>query len=337
MIGKINGGKNFYGLFNYLLKKEQEPKIIFNATLYDQANNIAKEFQRIADKRPSTKKPVKHIVIAFAPQDGEVEQFKKQKIAEKVVQDLGYQYNQWFLVAHGRNTKNHKHSHDHDHIHIAINSITYDGQRVNDWMERVDLGRIMKNLELEYGLEPTHSTPSKRRYPKKVQYQQYQEKFHQWLVNSQQNPNLKPPEEPEIQKLEAIIQASCEGKPTFTEYLARMQHLGYKIKFETTKKGRKRLKYSLQCSEHSIQRITGGSLNQLKKRGVDYDQKRDTSAINLMKGNQKIPISKSRLTKKSDIEKYRFQWLNPKLRKMLKVRQKKQVTISSQLKEDYER
>ena len=307
---KLAGGQKFYGLFHYLLKKEQEPQIIFNSTLYDTPRKIAGEFSRVADYRPTTQNPVKHISIAFAPEDGKIDSLTQEAIAQKIVTELGYTNNQWVAISHGRNTPNHKRKHDHDHFHIAINMITYDGQRINDWKDWHDLSKTMKNLELEYDLKPVHSTPNNIRYPKKVQYQKYQEQFVQWLQDVEIQPDLKPPEEPEIQTLEAIIQAASEDKPTLTEYLARLQTLGYKVNFYQTDAGRKRLKYQLKSTGKEINKLKGGSLNQLKKLGVDYDSKRDNPAIIAMKSDVKIAIADSKLLKSKTVEKYRYRWLN---------------------------
>ncbi|MGK7896972.1 MAG: hypothetical protein AB4372_25995, partial [Xenococcus sp. (in: cyanobacteria)] len=74
MIGKITTGSNFKSLFNYLLKKCKEAWILGgdSVLLEPNVNQLAEQFDWIASTRPTTKKPVKHFSIGFAPEDGQV-------------------------------------------------------------------------------------------------------------------------------------------------------------------------------------------------------------------------------------------------------------------------
>ncbi|MGL6338096.1 MAG: relaxase/mobilization nuclease domain-containing protein, partial [Waterburya sp.] len=238
MIGNISTGKSFHQLTKYLLKPEQKAKVLHNSTIYDTVKEIASEFSYVAQKRPTTAKPVKHIAIAFAPSDGEIDFWTKYDIASAVVEQMGYTNNQWLAVEHGRNVEHHQKAHDHDHLHIMINMIGYDGVRTRDGWEKRRLEKILRNLELQYNLQPVKSSRHRNsRQPSKGQYQKFQREYDNWQQQLESNPKATPPEVPEIQTLEAIVSAAVADKPTMTTYLARLQQLGYPVEKYTTDKG----------------------------------------------------------------------------------------------------
>ena len=90
MIGKVTTGSNFGSLFRYLLKDNKKARIIGGDRLLLEPNatELASQFNWIANTRPTTKKPVKHLSIGFAPADGEVDDSTKLAISEAVVNKL---------------------------------------------------------------------------------------------------------------------------------------------------------------------------------------------------------------------------------------------------------
>jgi hypothetical protein len=311
MIGTISTGKNFYQLTKYLLKPEQKAKVLRNSTIYDTAKEIASEFRRIAAKRPSTTKPVKHIAIAFATEDGKIDFYTKLDIATTIVERMGFTENQWLAVEHGRDVEHHAQAHNHDHLHIMINMISYDGTRVNDGWDYPRLEKILRDLEQQYNLKPVKSSKdrSSRRRPNPGQYQKFQREYNNWQQELKSNPHAIAPEEPEIQTLEAIISAAVVDKPTMTTYLARLQQYGYPVEKYVTDKGRTRLRYKLKSTPYPVHRLRGGSLTQLQKVGVDYLPERDDP--NFLKAQQgiEIPLEAHQRLKKEQVEKYKYRWL----------------------------
>jgi hypothetical protein len=122
LIGKISTSQSFDGLFRYLLKPEKQAYIVGGNVISTNASDLSQEFNWIARSRPTTAKPVKHLIIGFAPADGEVSDEIKAKIAFAVVQKLGYTNNQYIAIAHRRNDPGHDWTHEHDHIHIVVNA-----------------------------------------------------------------------------------------------------------------------------------------------------------------------------------------------------------------------
>ncbi|MGB5634408.1 MAG: relaxase/mobilization nuclease domain-containing protein [Waterburya sp.] len=330
MIGNITTGKSFNQLLNYLYKEGQGASTVYKTVLGDTPREMASEFNRIANRRPTTEKPCKHIICSFAPEDGEVSYITKADIAAEIVKKLGYTDNQYLVVEHDRQASHHNWQHRHDHIHIVINMIGYDGQRTNDYKDKSRLERILRQLEIKYKLKQIKSSRRKdhtrvSRRPRTKAYRQFQQEYLRWEQELETNPLAPPPEEPEVQHLQSIILAAIEDKPPLRVYLARLQQLGYQVEFYKTPKGRKRLRYYLKRPENKgkfVTNLSGGSLHQLRSAGVTYNSQRDNEAIAAIKLNQLIPLENQLKLRLSAVVKYKYQWLDKKQReKILKYHQ----------------
>ncbi|MEM9506786.1 MAG: relaxase/mobilization nuclease domain-containing protein [Cyanobacteria bacterium P01_E01_bin.35] len=275
MIGKIITGSNFDGLFEYLFKDGKEAEIIGGdrVLLEPNATELASQFDWIASTRPTTKKPVKHLSIGFAPADGEVGNSTKLAVSESIVNKLGYTNNQWVAIAHGRNDPGHDWQHDHDHIHIVINGIDFNGDRVSDSFDKTRLEEILRGLEAEHKLTKIVSSHERdRQRPKTNQLQHYQRE-------SRKHPDTAP-EIPIMAKLEAAINVASQDRPTMTSFIGRMQQLGIDVRPYISDKGRKRISYRLGDFKVRGSKLHNGSFPKLLlERGIDFDEVRDILAI----------------------------------------------------------
>lgn len=302
MIGKITTGSNFDRLFRYLLKDDKQARLIGGDRLLLEPNakELASQFNWIASTRPTTKKPVKHLSIGFAPTDGVVDDSIKVAISEAVVNGLGYTNNQWIAIAHGRNDPGHDWQHDHDHIHIVINAIDFNGERVSDSFDKTRLEKILRELEKEYDLttvvsshECDRAAPRRsrdRQRPKTNQLKRYQRE-------SRKYPD-KTPEIPMMAKLEAAIDVASRDKPTMTSFIGRMQQLGIDVRPRITEKGRKRISYRLGNFKVRGVPLHNGSFPKLiSERGIDFDEVRDNPAIDAAYHGRSVEIDKKRPAK----------------------------------------
>ena len=275
MIGKIITGSNFDGLFEYLFKDGKEARILGgeHVLLEPNAKELASQFNWIASTRPTTKKPVKHISIGFAPTDGEVDNSIKVAVSETIVNQLGYTNNQWIAIAHGRNDPGHDWQHHHDHLHIVVNGIDFNGERVSDSFDKTRLEKILRELELEHNLTTVvSSNVCARQRPKTNQLQRYQRESKEYV---QQQPEI-----PVMAKLEAAIDVASRDRPTMTSFIGRMQQLGIDVRPYITDKGRKGISYRLGDFKVRGSKLHNGSLTKLiSERGIDLDEVRDTPAI----------------------------------------------------------
>ena len=279
MIGKIITGSSFDGLFEYLFKDGKEAEIIGGdrVLLEPNATELASQFDWIASTRPTTKKPVKHLSIGFAPADGEVDDSTKLAISEAIVNKLGYTNNQWVAIAHGRNDPGHDWQHDHDHLHIVINGIDFNGDRVSDSFDKTRLEEILRGLEAEHKLtKVVSSNECDRQRPKTKQLQRYQRESKEYAQQQRDTP----PEIPIMAKLEAAIDVASRDRPTMTSFIARIQQSGIDVRSYTTEKGRKRISYRLGDFKVRGSKLHNGSFPKLlSERGINFDEIRDTPAL----------------------------------------------------------
>ncbi len=301
MIGKITTGSNFKSLFNYLLKEGKEAWILGGdrVLLEPNVNQLAEQFDWIASTRPTTKKPVKHFSIGFAPEDGQVSSKTKVEISQKVVNELGYDNNQWVVIAHGREDPDHDWQHEHDHIHIVVNGINLDGERVKDSFDKTRLEKILRGLEKEHGLTKVISShQSTRHRPNTNQLRRYQRETKEYNQKKQDIP----PEIPIMAKLEAAISAASSDRPTMTVFIGRLQHLGIDVKPYITDKGRKRISYALEDLKVRGSKLHNGSFPKLiSQRGIDFNETRDTPALEAAFKGEKVILKNEQLLTWSEI------------------------------------
>jgi Relaxase/Mobilisation nuclease domain len=191
MIGKITKGSGFGGVFAYILGEEKGAVLLKEAQqcLSNTPEDLAREFQYIANSRPTTKLPVRHFSIGFAEEDGKIGNDIKAEIAVRIMEKMGYGDCQYFAVAHGRVVEKHHDAHEHDHIHIVANAIAPAGNRITDYKDYYNLEQCLREVEEEYGLKPVENSWEKVKknraeiVPSELKY-----KIDQALIDS---PNLK--------------------------------------------------------------------------------------------------------------------------------------------------
>ncbi len=293
MIGHIEHGSDFGGLFRYLLAADKGARIIGGLAAGRNSFELTQEFNNCADLRRSTTKPVKHFIVSFAPADGYVDDEVKARIAGQVVRELGYNYNQYLVVDHHRNDPGHDWNHDHDHIHIVANMITLDGKRVDDWQDKRKLEKVLRELEKEEKL--TIIAPSQNRKLKAPSHGQIQ-RLKREIKEFRDGRRTKLPEIPKIIKLQAAIDAVCADLPDLTTMVGRLQHLGIDVRPTISDKGRKRISYALGDLKVRGSKLHNASFPKLiKERGLDFDSYRDRPIMDACAEGQKITISPDKL------------------------------------------
>ncbi|MGK7882882.1 MAG: relaxase/mobilization nuclease domain-containing protein [Crocosphaera sp.] len=300
MIGHIEHGSNFGGLFRYLLATDKGARIIGGNAAGDTIEQLTQEFNNCADLRRTTTKPVKHFILSFAPEDGEVEDDLKQTIATQAIQRLGYIDNQYVVIEHQRQDPGHDWNHDHDHIHIAVNMITLEGQRVDDWQDKRRFEAIIRELEQEHQL--TQVAPSRQRKQKALTHGQVQ-KYKRQLRDYQTRKQPHPPDIPISIKLQAAIDAATFDQPTMTLFIGRLQHLGIDVKPIITATGRKRISYQMEGAKpFRGSKLHNGSFPKLiSQRGVNCDPQRDRKAMEYAVNHQQVIIPSEQLINWSEI------------------------------------
>ncbi|MEL7011388.1 MAG: relaxase/mobilization nuclease domain-containing protein, partial [Cyanobacteria bacterium J06588_4] len=288
MIGHIEHGSDFGGLFRYLLAEDKGARIIGGNAAGRTPSELTQEFNNCADQRRTTKKPVKHLIVSFSPADGSVTDDVKARIAKETVKELGYTYNQYVVVDHHRDDPGHDWNHDHDHIHIAVNMITLDGNRVEDWQDKRKFEEILRQLEVREQL--TTVVSSKQRKRKALSHGQTQ-RIKREIKEFKSGDRPLIPQIPLDIKLQAAIDKASEDKPNLTTFVGRLQDLGVDVRPTISDKGRKRISYRLENLKVRGSKLHNGSFPKLiDQRGVDFDLRRDKSAMDAAANGQRVSI-----------------------------------------------
>jgi hypothetical protein len=159
LISNITKGSNFGGLLRYLLHESKQPQIVAPYMLGDNASDLAREFDQIANLRPTTRLPVRHISLSFAPSDdGKVSDSDKEAIVVRVVAEMGYEDCQFIGINHHRDDPGHDLPHDHEHLHIVVNAVNLYGERVSDSWDRFKIQPILREIERDFGLQPVKNS-----------------------------------------------------------------------------------------------------------------------------------------------------------------------------------
>jgi Relaxase/Mobilisation nuclease domain len=208
MISRTTHGSNFKGLLDYLLNPDKRPEIIANYMFGDNPTDLAQEFNEVASLRPTTKLPVRHISLSFAPGDV-VDRLDRESIVNRVTTHMGYDNCQFIGIAHHRDDPGHDLPHDHDHLHIVVNAVDVYGQRVSDSWDRFKIQPILRDIERDFGLQPVKNS-----------WELKQEKIHTT------SPDLE---------ISQLVDRSLENCSDLETWLARLEESQIDVRFALTR------------------------------------------------------------------------------------------------------
>ena len=151
MIGKIIIGKSFRGCISYCLDKK-EAELLCSNLCYGNKKELINQFNEVRRLNQNLAKPVQHITISLA--NGEqLEKARLVSIAADCATDLGFEKNQYIVIAH--------HDTTHQHIHIVANRVSFDGKTVKDNHNFRTMAVYCRKMEVKHGLQKVLSP---RRY-----------------------------------------------------------------------------------------------------------------------------------------------------------------------------
>jgi hypothetical protein len=283
MIGNQTKGKSFRGLLEYLSNRE-ESSLIGGNMFGRNARELAREFRLSRQLNPEALKVVHHVSLSLSPGE-QLDNDTWCEIAEKYMVAMGYTSNQYAIYRHS--------DRDHDHIHICASRISLDdGKITSDSWEYVRSEKIIRQLELEYGLQQTISSKEKLNRAPSVGQQRRVEReqleYEQGLRNTA-------PQQPIKTQLIELIDRTTVDFPTMPQLIERLQLLDVEVRHGLTRKGKsKGISYSW-----NDQKFSGTSLGPAytfpglqKHLGVDYQPERDDEPIHelLLKRVKPLPV-----------------------------------------------
>lgn len=143
MISKISRGKEFRGLFDYLLSRKEAA--LLNEVEGTTPRELSAMFRVARDLRPDIEKPVWHVSLSL-PSGEHLEDYKWLEVVESYLTKMGIDISEHqFVVVRHSDT-------DHDHVHIVVNRIAMSGAT---WRPVFDIRKsheVMREIEKEFGL-----------------------------------------------------------------------------------------------------------------------------------------------------------------------------------------
>ena len=134
MIANIKTRVDFVGIVNYANDQKNRKKcgtlLAHNGVCAVSNKTIADSFQIQASMRPKVKSPVKHVSLAFSPNDAarfpneEKGDALMVEIARKWMERMGIRNTQYIIARH--------HDTRHPHCHLMFNRIDNDGNLIPD-------------------------------------------------------------------------------------------------------------------------------------------------------------------------------------------------------------
>ena len=142
MIGKIIHNRNFGATCRYVAR---EGAIVLGGNMLGRSiTDLTDEFRMLQALRPDLKKPVVHLIGAFA---------KSDRLTDAEMLDIATR----FMVGHGYEDSLHtvwRHTDGTtDHFHIITGAVDIDGKAISQSFERFKNKRLCRDLEREFGLQ----------------------------------------------------------------------------------------------------------------------------------------------------------------------------------------
>lgn len=306
MIAKQMKNESFRSTLKYVLEKEKA-KLLDSNMGGKTPTQLAKEFGAARRLRPNLKRVCGHIVLSIPHRDGNNPKGEYHEhltddqyidIAQRWLKEMKFLgdglHNSQYAIARHQDT-------DHEHIHIIASRIRMDGTVVSDSWDYRRSEVVVRQLEKEFGLEPTPCSNERVAYKVK-------EKGIETTVSDSRAPTQRQTHhesgKPTVkQRLADIIDKVSQDKPTMTQLIGRLQRQGVKVHPTFSTKGLFREAIAFELDGVKVAGNKLGSAYSFpglqRKRGVSYECDRDMLAIKKAAAGERIPL---RQRKKPQLE-----------------------------------
>lgn len=156
MIAVASSGRRFRSLVRYLehgrsgdIPNRIEWAVTRNLVV-DDPSVAARVMQATAENNPKVERPVYHVAVSFHPDD-EVTRTQMERVADRLLAELGLAEHQALVLAHA--------DRPHAHLHLVVNRIHPESGKAWDrWQDRVATQRVLREEERALGL---HEVPGR--------------------------------------------------------------------------------------------------------------------------------------------------------------------------------
>lgn len=257
MIGKQIKGRSFSKLLNYLFGKDGASLIGSNME-ETTPRGLAAEFRFCQQLNPRVSRIVYHASLSL-PHTEHPENDTWHEIAQKYLQSMGFDMNQYVVVRHT--------DRDHDHAHIVASRVRLDGTTVSDSWDYRRSEAAIRQLEQDYGLRSLHSS---------------QEQDSRSPTTGEQRLLARTGEESIRVQLQRSLDQATQSPVTMPQLIEQLQQNGISIRIcDRQTGGVKGISYELNgiafSGTHLGKAYTFQGLQ--RYRGVNYDSHRDAELI----------------------------------------------------------
>ncbi|NJM22914.1 MAG: relaxase/mobilization nuclease domain-containing protein, partial [Richelia sp. SM1_7_0] len=280
---------------------------------------LAKEFGAARRMRPNFQRACGHIILSLPhreashPQGEYHEHLDDDKyalIARRWLKEMQFLgdglHKSQYVIARHQDT-------DHEHIHIIASRIRMDGSVVPDSWDYRRSEVVVRQLEQEFGLEPTPC--SNERVAQKVKQKlNIETTVGERSAQTKKQKHHFSGKPPVKQLLADAIDEATNDQPTVTSLIARLQKLHITVypSFSTKGKFKEAIREAsppaIAFSMNGV-KMAGWKLGKaysfpglLQRRGVDYNLERDIPALRTARDGQlvKLPVYSVPLHSKTD-------------------------------------
>ncbi|MEA5599261.1 relaxase/mobilization nuclease domain-containing protein [Rivularia sp. UHCC 0363] len=299
MIANQLKNRSFRSTLEYALEKEEAEIIDSNMGGYN-PRQLAREFGAARRMRPNFQRACGHIILSLPhreashPQGEYHEHLDDEKyalIARRWLKEMQFLgdglHKSQYVIARHQDT-------DHEHIHIIASRIRMDGSVVPDSWDYRRSEVVVRQLEQEFGLEPTRC--SNERVAQKVKQKlNIETTVGERSAQTKKQKHHFSGKPPVKQLLADAIDEATSDQPTVTELIARLQQQDITVHPSFSTKGK--FKNAIAFSMNGV-KMAGWKLGKAysfpglqRRKGVDYNLERDIPALRAARDGQLVKLS----------------------------------------------
>lgn len=261
---KIQRGSGFRGCADYLFDHDNG-RVVGGNMVGTTPRALAMEFGVTRRQRPDIARPVWHNALRL-PADERVEMTDEmwREIADDYMRGMGFsdQHPRVYVL------------HDPDHLHILASRVSLGGDVFLGRNENLKSTALIQRLEQVHGLTvtkgPKRTMEGRIATPEKRKTRVGERRRYERLG-----------EQPVRERLQKLVSEAAQGRPTASEFVARLQAQGVSVWPNVASTGRlSGFSFALEGVAFTGQQL--GDRYQwarLKKAGVQYDMERDMDAL----------------------------------------------------------
>lgn len=259
---RISRGRGMRGVVSYILASCD---LIGGNMSGENVKEIVAEFRAAQSLRPDIKKHVWHSSLRL-PAGDTLPAEKWVEIADDYMQRMGFTDSHQRIYGLDNDPKG-------QHIHIAATRIGLDSSLYLGKNENLKNTRIIQQLEKDYGLRitkgPDYDSRGNIVVPEKKK-----------LTKNEIEKAVRTLEQPIRSQLQDIVEEAIKEKPSFTQFVERLEIAGVSVRPNISKGSVTGLSFSLNGVAFSGSKLGSKfTFKNLLKAGLDYDKDRDSQVV----------------------------------------------------------